>query len=83
VATLYVRDVPAALYERLTRWAEESGRSVNGEMIALLEQEAERREPRADWWHKVLALQQEPRLPPGALRSEDIIRADRDNDHRY
>jgi plasmid stability protein len=81
MATLYVRNVPAQLYERLTRWAEESGRSVNGEMIALLEREAERREQHADWWQKVLALQNSFSLPPDAPRSEDLIREDRDHGH--
>jgi hypothetical protein len=54
---------------------------VNGEMIALLEQESERREQRADWWQKVLALQDSFTLPPDAPRSEDLIREDRDHGH--
>jgi antitoxin FitA len=81
MATLYVRNVPAQLYERLTRWAEESGRSVNAEMIALLEQESERREQHADWWQKVLALRDSFTLPPDAPRAEDLIRWDRDHGH--
>jgi hypothetical protein len=81
MATLYVRNVPAQLYERLTRWAEESGRSVNGEMIALIEGEAARRDRHADWWQKVLALQDSFSLPPDAPRSEDLIREDRDRGH--
>ena len=83
VATLYVRNVPVPLYAQLMRWAEESGRSVNSEMLALLEKEADRRNQRDDWWQKVLALQDGFKLPPDAPRAEDIIRADRDNDHRY
>jgi antitoxin FitA len=83
MATLYVRNVPADLYAKLVMWAEEAGRSVNSEVIALLEREADRRAEKNDWWQKVLALQKEPKLPPDSPRSEDIIRADRDNDHRY
>jgi len=83
MATLYVRNVPVPLYAQLMRWAEESGRSVNSEMLALLEQEAERRQKRLDWWEKVLALQEEFDVSSDAPRAEDIIRADRDNDHRY
>ena len=81
VATLYVRNVPSLLYEDLVRWADESGRSVNSEMIALLEREAERRKGQADWWQKVLALQDSFSLPPDAPRSEDLIREDRDHGH--
>ena len=79
--TLYVRNVPAELYGDLVRWAEESGRSVNSEMIALLEREAERRERHADWWQKVQKLRAEIKLPPGSPRAEDIIREDRDHGH--
>jgi len=81
VATLYVRNVPEPLYAQLMRWAEESGRSVNSEMLALLEREAERRERHADWWQKVQKVRAEIRLPPGSPRAEDIIREDRDHGH--
>jgi hypothetical protein len=81
MATLYVRNVPPPLYEDLVRWAEESGRSVNSEMIALLEREAGRRQRHADWWQKVLKLRSEIKLPPDAPRAEDIIRWDRDHGH--
>jgi hypothetical protein len=81
MATLYVRNVPAPLYADVVRWAEESGRSVNSEMIALLEREAERRERHADWWQKVLKLREQIKLPPDAPRVEDIIRWDRDHGH--
>ena len=36
MATLHVRDVPDALYESLRRCAEENGRSIGGQAIALL-----------------------------------------------
>ena len=39
VATLYIRNVPADVYAELQAWAEENGRSVNAEMLALLERE--------------------------------------------
>ena len=81
VATLYVRNVPVPLYAQLMRWAEESGRSVNSQVLALLEREAERRTQRDDWWQKVLALQEEFTLSPDAPRAEDIIRWDRDHGH--
>lgn len=83
VATLYVRNVPAELYAELVRWAEESGRSVNNEVLALLETEAERREQHSDWWQRVLDLQTAFTLPPGSPRAEEIIREDRDHGHRF
>jgi hypothetical protein len=81
MATLYVRNVPPELYGELVRWAEESGRSVNSEMIALLERETQRRWSNADWWQRVLALRDAVTLPPDAPRPEDIIREDRDHGH--
>ena len=79
MATLYVRNVPAPLYADLARWAEESGRSVNNEVLALLEQEAERRSRRRDWYGELLELRRAL-----GLTSEDAdlaiagIRAHRD-----
>jgi plasmid stability protein len=84
MATLYVRDVPPKLYAQLKRWAEGSGRSVNAEMLALLEREADRRLQANEWWQKVLQLRAEMEpLSPNAPRAEDIIREDRDHGHRF
>ena len=81
MATLYVRNVPETLYAQLARWAEESGRSVNNEVLALLEGEAERRAQHSEWFQKVLALQTAFTLPPDAPDSVDIIRKDRDSNY--
>ena len=81
MATLYVRDVPPEIYEEVKRWAEGSGRSVNAEMLALLEREAERRKKNGEWWQSVLDLQSEISLSPNAPRPEDLIREDRDHGH--
>ena len=43
VATLYVRNIPADLYEELHAWAAEQQRSLNTEVIDLLRRESERR----------------------------------------
>lgn len=43
VATLYVRNLPADLYDELRRWAEEHGQSMNAEVIAVLRRESDRR----------------------------------------
>jgi len=63
------------------RWAEGSGRSVNAEVLALLEREAERRKKNGEWWQSVLDLQSEISLSPNAPRPEDLIREDRDHGH--
>jgi plasmid stability protein len=62
VATLYVRNLPADLYEELKRWADEAGRSVNAEVIELLEREAERRGARSDWYDRFVQMRRELKL---------------------
>jgi hypothetical protein len=82
MATLYVRDVPPEIYDEVKRWAARSGRSMNAEMLVLLEREAERRKKSSEWWQSVLDLQAEiSPLSPNAPRPEDIIREDRDHGH--
>ena len=83
MATLYVRNVPEKLYAQLIRWAEESGRSVNNEVLALLDREAIRRGRHADWWGQVEAVLREVKLAPGARDSVEIIREDRDTNHGH
>jgi plasmid stability protein len=83
VATLYVRNVPAELYAELQRWASESGRSVNAEVLALLEREAATRRRDEDWLGRIVALREELKLT-----SDDAdfmiraIREDRDRGHK-
>ena len=59
MATLYVRNVPAEVYAELQAWASSSGRSVNAEVLALLERECETRKSREDWLEGFLALRKE------------------------
>jgi hypothetical protein len=59
VATLYVRNVPADVYAELQRWAEQSGRSVNAEVLALLEREARQRAARTGWVDGFVELNRE------------------------
>lgn len=59
VATLYIRNVPPAVYADVKRWAEESGRSVNAEILALLEREAARRGRPGQWTARLEALRSE------------------------
>ena len=67
MATLYIRNVPAKLYKSLKRWADDSGRSVNAEMLALLQEEFERREQQGDWFQELLELRKELALPREAV----------------
>lgn len=75
--TLYVRDIPPGLYNKLKRWAKESKRSVNAEVLALLEQEAERRRERASWFQELLDFRKEHTLPREAV--DEMIQAIRDH----
>ena len=67
MATLYIRNVPAKLYKSLKRWADDSGRSVNAEMLLLLEQEFERREHQSDWFQQLLETRKDLALPREAV----------------
>ena len=82
MATLYVRNVPAELSAEIQRWASESGRSVNAEVIDVLAHEVEARRRREDFREKLEALRSRPPLLTGPPWPEDIIRQDRDRGHK-
>ncbi|HEX5245822.1 MAG TPA: Arc family DNA-binding protein [Gaiellaceae bacterium] len=63
VPTLYVRDIPPGLYNQLKRWAKQSKRSVNAEVVALLEQEAERRKNSSNWFQELLEFRKQHTIP--------------------
>ena len=78
MATLYVRDVPEKLYKRLRARARRNGRSLNAEVLELID-EAVLRELTSDQITDRLAeLAAEIDLSPDAPRPEDIIREERD-----
>ena len=78
--TLYVRDVPSELYERLRREAKSARRSLGGEAIELLRRGLS---PRSGVSLEQL-LQDADRirakhaLPPGSPTAAELIREDRD-----
>jgi hypothetical protein len=79
MATLYVRNVPPELYDELKRWADESGRSLNGLVLDLLERELGRRARRSDWFEGLLGLRKEiNRSSEAADLAVASIRAHRD-----
>ena len=82
MATVYVRNVPADLYERIKKRAEEAGRSVNAELLDVLERDDARRRQNDEFERKFAALK--AKYPPitGPPWPEDLIREDRDRGHK-
>lgn len=78
MAAFHLRDIPDETYARLRARAARNGRSINAEVLGIVERElglpdgeellARLRELHAEWT-----------LPPDAPRPEDIIREDRDS----
>lgn len=78
--TLYVRDVPAELYERLRREAASARRSLSAETIELLRRSLS---PRSGVSLEQLLqgadrIRAEHALPAGAPTAAELIREDRD-----
>jgi plasmid stability protein len=77
MATLYVRDVPDDLYDRLRKRADERGTSISAEAVALLRRSL--RTDRAAIRKFLDDSEKNPlRVPPGAPSPADLIREDRD-----
>jgi plasmid stability protein len=78
VATLYVRDVPEKLYKRLRARARRNGRSLNAEVLELIDEAVLRELTSDEITDRLAELAAEIDLPPDAPRAEDIIRLERD-----
>ena len=82
MATLYVENVPDELYEALRKRAKQNGKSIAGEVIAILKRDVPTEaEIRRRWrlYKKVLELQNRLPLTPGPFPSaEEMIREDRE-----
>lgn len=78
MATLYVRDVPEKLYKRLRARARRNGRSLNAEVLELIDEAVLRELTSEEITDRLAELAAEIDLPPDAPRPEDIIRQDRD-----
>ena len=81
MATLYVRDVPERLYKRLRARARQNGRSLNAEVLEILEDVAAREEDAVAITERLRQLAYKINLPPDAPKPEDLIRWDRDFGH--
>jgi antitoxin FitA len=84
MATLYVRNIPGDLYERLQRWAAERDHSVNAEVIDLLHAEADRRAQDAEFARRFDEYRQKycGKQVAGPPWASDLIREDRDRGHK-
>jgi plasmid stability protein len=78
VATLYVRDVPEKLYKRLRARARRNGRSLNAEVLELIDEAVLRELTSDEITDRLGELAAKIDLPPDAPRPEDIIREERD-----
>jgi plasmid stability protein len=78
VPTLHVRNVPPKVYAALKKSASRNGRSLNAEVIEILERFAEHERRGASITEELRRLAQEINLPPDAPKPEEIIREMRD-----
>jgi plasmid stability protein len=78
VPTLNIRNVPDKVVATLKRRAKENGRSLNAEVVEILEDASERQEQAADLLRELDELRAEWLLPEDAPRPEDVIRQARD-----
>ena len=78
MATLYVRDVPERLYKRLRARARRNGRSLNAEVLELIDEAMLRELTSDEITDRLAELAAQIDLPQDAPRPEDIIRQERD-----
>jgi hypothetical protein len=79
VAAFHLR-LPDELYERLRKRAAADGRSVNAQILSILERDLAR-PSHGEFMQRLDELRSRMILPPDAPKPEDLIRADRDSDH--
>lgn len=79
MATLFVRDVPEALYKHLRARAKRNGRSLNAEVIDILRGIPDYEEDAAEITRQLAALAAEINWPEDAPPPEQFIREDRDS----
>lgn len=82
VATLYVRNIPAALYDELQRWAGEHDRSINAEVVDLLRRESERRREDNEVSQSLVAYFEKYCDQPVKTSVVELIREDRERGHK-
>lgn len=80
MVAFHLRNIPDRLYRRLKARARRSGRSVNAELLEILERALNRPTPE-ELNAELDRLQGSIRLKPGAPTPEELIRHDRDTDY--
>ena len=78
MATLYVRDVPERLYERLRARARRNGRSLNAEVIELLQADVGRETDAAAITRELREIAKRVKAEPDAPTPERLIRQGRE-----
>jgi plasmid stability protein len=79
MATLYIRDVPEALVNRLKRRARREGRSLNSEVLMVLGEAARQERTLEEVLASIDVFAKRIKLSPNAPMPEDLIREDRDS----
>jgi plasmid stability protein len=82
VANIHLRGIRPEIHDALRRRAAANGRSVNAEIVALVEGEIERDAERERLLRELRRLRREVRLPSDVLPPEQIIREARDERSR-
>ncbi|MHB8643298.1 MAG: FitA-like ribbon-helix-helix domain-containing protein [Gaiellaceae bacterium] len=82
MATLYIRDVPERVYKRLRARARRNGRSLNAEVLELLD-EAELHDVDAvEITARLREIARTVKMPPGAPTPEQMIHEGREKRDR-
>jgi plasmid stability protein len=79
VPALHVRNVPSDVLDTLRDRAKRNGRSLNAEVVTLLEAAARRDRERGALTRRLAEIAARVDLPPDAPQPEDIIRELRDS----
>jgi hypothetical protein len=82
--TLYVRNIPPELYEKLQRWAAEHEQSVNAEMIDVLHAEVQRRAQDAEFERRYDEYRKKygEDTAPGPPWASDVVIEERRRGHK-
>ena len=78
MAAFHLRNIPEGLYERLRERAAQDGRSINAEILNILDRELSRPSPE-EFEARLRDLHRRIRLSPDAPTPEQLIREDRDS----
>ena len=76
---VHIRDVDDNVLATLRELARENSRSLNAELVAILEERAARHRQRGEITRRFAEIAARINLPPDAPKPEDLIRADRDS----